>query len=285
MSSFANIFAFFLTTGFYYIGLKPTLTYDIIMSEPDKEGHSAYISYIKNGNVFIIIYFLLTVIIQFIVNTSIITSNCGGSVTENLGAAALYTFIPWIFIFGILMMVIIINPGFKSVFSDVIGYFFVSYSANKIITDLLIDRDLQNNLKNVEASQEQKESLQNAADAIIKICGNVSILINQIVPSNFKQYLKELEPLMKDKYKNSPEGESIKKELFDLIVTRDNIGEVLWYVYTGILLTSIVQLQITTRGCVNNQATMEQNYKTFLANEQQAQQEQAKAQSTTYTLS
>ena len=228
---------------------------------------------------------MFIVVTQFIVNTSVITGNCGGSVTENLGAAALYTFLPWILIFGVIMVILIVNPGFKCVFSDVIGYFYVSYYANKIITDLLIDRDLQKNLEKGNVGEGQKEALQNAADAIIKVCGNVSILINQMVPSNFKQYLQELQPLMKDKYKSSAEGEKLKEELFNLVVTRDSIGEAMWYIYTGILLTSVVQLQITTRGCVNNQAAMEQNYKTFLANEQQAQAQQAQAQSTTYTIS
>ena len=56
---------------------------------------------------------------------------------------------------------------------------------------------------------------------------------------------------------------SIKNELFDLVVTRDNVGEFMWYMYTGILLTSIVQLKITTRGCASNPKTMEQNYQKF----------------------
>jgi len=285
MSSYLNIVTFLVATTFYYFGIKPTLTYEIIMSEVDENGESDYINYIKNGYVFIVIYFLFIVVTQFIVNTSVITGNCGGSVTENLGAAALYTFLPWILIFGVIIIILIINPGFKRVFADVIGYFYVSYYANKIIADLLIDRDLQKNLEKGNVGEGQKEALQNAADAIIKVCGNVSILINQIVPSNFKQYLQELEPLMKDKYKSSAEGEQLKEELFNLVVTRDSIGEAMWYIYTGILLTSLVQLQITSRGCVNSQAAMEQNYKTFLANEEQAQAQQAQAQSTTYTVS
>lgn len=47
------------------------------------------------------------------------------------------------------------------------------------------------------ATEEQKLGLQQAADAIIKICGNNSILINQIVPSNFTSYWDILKPLMK----------------------------------------------------------------------------------------
>ena len=58
----------------------------------------------------------------------------------------------------------------------------------------------------------------------------------------------------------------------------------MWYIYTGLLLTSIVQLKITTRGCVSNPKTMEQNYQKFVESEKKAQGEKALATSTTYTI-
>ena len=58
----------------------------------------------------------------------------------------------------------------------------------------------------------------------------------------------------------------------------------MWYMYTGILLTSIVQLKITTRGCASNPKTMEQNYQKFKESEQQAKDAKAQATNTTYTI-
>ena len=130
-----------------------------------------------------------------------------------------------------------------------------------------------------------KKQLEKAADAIVKICGNSSILINQIVPENFDDYWKILNPLKKPIYQDDskPETQDLKNQLFDLVTTRDNIGEAMWYIYTGLLLVSITQMKIASRGCVNSQATMEKNYQQFLENEQQAQE--AKANSTqTYTV-
>ena len=69
-------------------------------------------------------------------------------------------------------------------------------------------------------------------------------------------------------------------DLFELVVTRDNVGEALWYIYTGLLLTAIVQLKITTRGCVSNPKTMEANYQKFLEEEKKAKEEKEKAQQT-----
>jgi hypothetical protein len=278
-NSYINIVTFILTTVFYYLALKPTLSYDDLIDVKKYEEYS------KNNYLYLGIYLVLVMLIQFIVNASVISTTCGGSISENMGAAGVLTFIPWTLIFGVIIIVLMIYPGFKSAFSDVIGYFYISGSATKIITELLVNRDVEKKLTGTE-TKEEKESLEDAADAIVKICGNTSILINQIVPDNFEKYWKILTPLMKPKYRdtNSQETKDIRQELFELVVTRDNIGESLWYIYTGILLTSIVQLKITTRGCNNNTATMEKNYNEFLKKEEEAKAKKAEADSTVYTI-
>jgi len=131
-----------------------------------------------------------------------------------------------------------------------------------------------------------KEKMQEAADLIIKICGNTSVLINQIVPSNFDNYWSLLTPLKKNKYKNDSDTstQTLRDQLFELVVTRDNIGEIMWYIYTGLLITSIVQLKITTRGCASNPKTMEQNYQKFLDKQAEADKKKEQATSTTYTI-
>jgi hypothetical protein len=279
-SSYLNIVTFLLTTLFYYMTIKPNLTYDNA-NNPDE-----FQKYTSSSYMYLAIYFLLVVVIQFIVNASIISSTCGGNITENMGAAGVFTFLPWTLIFGVIIVILTIYPGFKSAFSDVIGYYWVSSSANKILNELLVNKDVQASINtDVSLSPEQKDKMQGAAETILKICGNTSILINQIVPKNFNDYWTILNPLMNEKYKNpGPESDAIKNELFDLVVTRDNVGEFMWYMYTGILLTSIVQLKITTRGCVSNPKTMEQNYQKFKESEQKAKDAKAQATNTTYTL-
>jgi hypothetical protein len=222
-----------------------------------------------------------------------------------MGAAGVFTIIPWTLIFGVMIIVLIMYPGFKSAFSDVIGYFYVSSTANKLLTDLLINRDLEKVLTEAPqtnigdnggeiemteiktgGSDDEKEKMQEAADLIIKICGNTSILINQIVPNNFDNFWSLLTPLKKDKYKNDNDDatKELRDQLFELVVTRDNIGEGMWYIYTGLLITSIVQLKITTRGCSTNPKTMEQNYQKFLDKQEEVTKQKEQATSTTYTI-
>lgn len=278
-NSYLNIVTFLLTTLFYYIALKPTLPYVLYK---DKE---QYTKYITNNYMYLAIYVLLVIVIQFLVNSSIIASDCGGSISENIGAAGVLTFLPWILIFGVLVLILTIFPGFKSAFSDVVGFYYVSSEANKLLTELLVNQDIEKKITEEDnMTPEKKASLESAADAIIKICGNTSILINQIVPSNFNQYWNILTPLMKDKYKIIGEDrDKMQNDLFELVVTRDNVGEAMWYIYTGLLLTSIVQLKITTRGCKMNPKTMQDNYQKFLK-EEDKNMKQTEKTSTTYTI-
>ena len=278
-NSYLNIITFLLTTLFYYMALRPALPYTLYK---DKEQYKEYIS---NSYMYLAIYVLLVIIIQFIVNSSIISTSCGGNITENMGAAGVLTFLPWILIFGVLVLILTIYPSFKTAFSDVVGYYYVSGQASKLLTELLVNQEIQQKMtEDPNMTSEKKEALESAADAIIKICGNTSILINQMVPSNFDQYWGILTPLMKDKYKTgSEEAYKIQSDLFELVVTRDNIGEAMWYIYTGLLLTSIVQLKITTRGCNSNPKTMEANYQKFLEQEEKDKKEKDKTK-TTYTI-
>jgi hypothetical protein len=283
-NSYLNIITFLLTTLLYYLVLKPALTLKQLVNPDELQ------KYKTNNNIYLAVYALLILIIQFIVNASVITTTCGGSISENMGAAGLLTFIPWTLIFGVVIVIIMIYPGFKSAFSDVIGYFYISGSANNILTELLINPELEKTLNsNSESPKQQidnssKQRLQEASDAIIKICGNTSILINQIVPSNFMDYWTTLKPLRKEKYQDdaNPETVDMQNKLFELVVTRDNVGEAMWYIYTGILITMIVQLKIATRGCKMSPSTMTQNYDTYLANEEQNTTQQDLATSTVY---
>lgn len=280
-NSYLSIVTFLLTTVVYYLALKPSLKYD------DMTNSDNYNKYLSSNKLNLVIYFFAILVIQFIVNAYMITQTCGGNVTQNMSASGTFTFIPWTLIFGAIIVVLIVYPGFKSAFSDVVGYFYVSGSANKLLTELLVNKDIQKNIDADAASTpQQKAAMQQAADMIIKICGNTSILINQIVPTNFVEYWNMLRPLMKSQYQtDGPLVDEKRNELFELVVTRDNVGEAMWYIYTGLLVTSIVQLKISTRGCVTNPAQMAKNYQNYVTQQETAQKQQQQATSTVYTLS
>jgi hypothetical protein len=274
-SSFLSLAVFIAITIFYYLALKPSLKIEAL----DDPASTA-----SSGNAVLIIYFLAVVLTQIGINTSVISSTCGGNMASNFGSAFLLTLIPWVFIFGAVMVVLIMFPGFKSAFSNVIGYFVVAGSANSILAELLVDTNLNKVIDSSTQDPNKKTELTNAAQAILKLVGNMSIMINQIVPDNFKEHWDMMKPLMKPQYQ-SQEPVALKQKLLDLVVTRDNIGEALWYIYTAILLVSITQYAIATRSCNTDLATMQANQAQYASAAADTAAQNAKSQSTVYTYS
>jgi hypothetical protein len=76
----------------------------------------------------------------------------------------------------------------------------------------------------------------------------------------------------------------LKQKLLDLVIYRDNIGEALWYIYTGLLLSSIVKYNINNRGCSKSISQIQTNLNTALTQQQQ-ENALAQAQQRVYTIS
>ena len=62
-NSYLNIVTFLLTTLFYYLALKPALPYTLYSNKEE------YKSYISNSYMYLAIYVLLVILIQFMVNS------------------------------------------------------------------------------------------------------------------------------------------------------------------------------------------------------------------------
>jgi hypothetical protein len=116
--SYLSIIIFSIITIIYYlfpsVGKIP-ITIDILKNNNLQ-------SYYNSNLTRIALYFLVVVVTQFGLNAMYLINKCGGSSGSNVGVAALITFIPWVLIFGIMMGLLIIYPGLKIAFSDVIGF-------------------------------------------------------------------------------------------------------------------------------------------------------------------
>ena len=294
--TYLSLFMFLIITVFYYVaGIKPQLKLDILDSttspQIDEKGNPlpSKMEEYKTAKIWSLVYYIMLILItQYSVNSYVLIKKCGGDVGKNMIAAIFMTFIPWLLIFGAVVIVIFIFPGFKSAFSNVIGYFVVASQANDILTTLLKNSNIQNKIDNETNNLNEKKELEGAAEAIIKLCGNTGILINQISPDNFNEYWELLNPLIKSEFKSgiqvNSEGEKLKEKLLGIVCLRDNIGEALWYVYTAVLLISIIQMNISTRGCRNDAATMEANREKYLDAQTKYTEEKEKMQAQTYTI-
>jgi hypothetical protein len=318
--TYLSLFMFLIITVLYYVGgIKPTLKLDILNApttpQIDEKGNSipTKLEEYETAKTWSLVYYILLILVtQYSVNSYVLIKKCGGDVGKNMITAIFMTLIPWFLIFGAVVLVIFIFPGFKSAFSNVIGYFAVASQANTILTTLLkntaiqdkIDNETINNLNNENINNlnneninnlnneniNKKKELEGAAEAILKLCGNTGILINQISPDNFTEYWELLNPLIKSEFKSksgieiNSEGEKLKEQLLGVVCLRDNIGEALWYIYTAVLLISIIQMNITTRGCQQDAAAMESRRQAYLESQAKYTEQQEKLKSQAYTI-
>jgi hypothetical protein len=230
------------------------------------------------------IFLLIIICTQLALNISYLIDKCQGNAGKNVGAAIIFTLIPWFLIFGVMMMIIMSFSGLKNVFSDVIGYFAISGSASDLLNQVLIDTNI-NNLIEKEKNPETRKELTSAAEALMKICGNNSILINRMYPDNFINIWDKMKPLMKPGVYADAAPENLKQRILDLVVRRENIGEALWYIYTAILVSSIVYYNLDSRGCVKDINSIKADYDAYEADQAEQEKQEALNNSTVYTIS
>jgi UPF0716 family protein affecting phage T7 exclusion len=259
----------------YFSFIKPQLKLDML-NPSDPEGLNKYYSstYSTLG-----IYLLLIIVTQLGLNISYLATKCGGSMSKNTIIALIYTFIPWLLMFGVLIGILLVFPGFKSVFSDVIGYYVVYSSANDIFSKILMDTSINDAMKN--SDENTKREMQSASELIMKMVGNKSVLINELNPDNFMKLWDTLKPLMVGSYHSDV---IIKQELLDLVVLKENIGEGLWYLYTGILISSIVYYNLSSTGCIKDVATLKQEQEDYLKKQEEIEAQKAKMNEVNYTM-
>ena len=256
---------------------KPQLKLDDLIDEQSKANY--YTQNMKS----LAFYLGVVVFSQLVLNIGYLMAKCGGSLDKNIGAAAVFTIIPWVLIFGVMMAVLIIFPGFKTAFSDVIGYYAVAGGANEIFGSILMGSDL-NEMIDQTTDVNKKKELTRAAEAIVKICGNKSILINQMNPDNFIDIWTTLEPLMIPGLDPNKKLD-MQNQLLNLVSLKENIGEGFWYIYTAILISSIVYYNLATRGCIKSVEQIKADHDAYIAGQEEATAQAEINNSTTYTAS
>lgn len=278
-----SLLLFIITTMLYISGVpvigKPDLKLNSNSLTPDDLA-TYYTECMKKMAIFL----LIILCTQLTLNIIYLIDKCQSSAGKNAGAAILYTLIPWFLIFGVMMALIAAYPGFKSVFSDVIGYFIISGKASEILTQVLIKTDVNEAINSAETDEEKKE-LTSAAEALMKICGNTSILINQMYPDNFINIWDKMKPLMKPGVYDNSEPDNLKQQLLNLVVQRENIGEALWYIYTAMLVSSIVYYNLDTRGCVRDVNSIKADYDAYEKQQDEIDKQKELNESTVYTVS
>ena len=220
----------------FVIFLVITLIYTIIKTRVKKESKITWL----------LIYFFLVLIVQFFMNLAQTQDMCG---TNNFGLAVSVTAIPWILIFGMINVMLIIFPGWIAPFSNTFGYLAAKLSGvNKLVESLLKKKGKDNKL-------DINESLD-------YLYNDKALFVNEITERNFDQVWNRMltgglfnPDIVRDKSK--------KKQLESIIKIKTSVGELIWYILAGGLVTSVSTNYLVNTACVQSVNEMQKRHAAY----------------------
>ena len=205
--------------------------------------------------------FVAAIIIgEYMISVGMTKSVCG---FEQWDVAAMYTFIPWVFIVGAIKGILMIRPGWLVPFSNTIGYFLASAVFGMVDVFRKILKPKVTLSKDGEEESDKTAHSREVAKALQEIYEDESLLINQLTPDNVQGTINKFQKVglmyTSSEYADLPENkgnpsaismfnkyiEAVKKALwFKLFVS-----EFLWLFLAGILAISVTYNYIMNFGC------------------------------------
>jgi hypothetical protein len=210
----------------------------------------------ERESVLFIIYFILVLASQFGLNVYLAKQMCNSP--SNVGTAALATFLPWIFIFGLLNLLLGMFPGWLSAFSNTIGYAIASVAGvASLFTDQLLNvgnppsKDAFKVIQNV--TSDPSTIINTINDEDLENFWNNSIKVQFF--NSFKQVTPGVEP--------PPQYTQLK----NFIRLKNIVSYFIWYLLTGILITSVSYNYMLSVPCVQTPKQARQSAAQFIANQ------------------
>ena len=203
------------------------------------------------------VYLVIIIGLQLTDTMSHMEKKCGNM---QIDKAMIYTLIPNVLIFGLLIMILIVMPGWKAPFSNTIGYVCVMNQVVNYFFDLFSGGGVDKGL-------------------LQRIDADPSMLINEITPGNFDLFFSKLsddkslsisyEELGElEKKQNEGERLSAKENayldafigIYNSVVTKDLVAEGIWYCLVGALVITLTKNAVSEMGCEKDKEQMLEEY-------------------------
>ena len=240
-------------------------------------------------------YFLIVIIAEFFLNNKIVKGNCGDT-DWNLTAMA--TFIPWIVIMGTLLLFLQLFPSWKTPFSNTFGLFIANLAGLKKVVNNIFDfsdprrfdietaitkqqtettgaSNVHNKPLTGGSSDTENVANMNRVAALANIYKDNSLIINEFTLFNFDEQWENLR--RSGLFPRGKDNNSNKNKIKGFILLKDLIGEFMWFLLTGIFVSTVSYNYIITSGCAKSAADMKQRHEAY-----EEELEQSNAVSTSY---
>lgn len=180
-----------------------------------------------------LIYFLGIIIGMFGLNMAMTKEICGSVQT---GTAIMITSVPWLTIFGIMMIMIRIFPGWLMPFSNTFGYLIVKLgNIEKVMSSIIAPK---------AASGDTLQEKQTAF-AIEQIYSNKSLIINELTEANYENFWERT----KNAGLLTKNADEYKDSLLNLIRLKNIVAEFFWSLLSGILAIAISNNYVADTAC------------------------------------
>lgn len=202
------------------------------------------------GTIFTALYFLLLFIMMIKLNTELMKDHCQGTGANSLNTIVFGTLIPWIGILGSTYVLITVFPGWRSPFSNTLGYAAVYLAGAESILGEIIQTKYAQSLSNLDNSKITGD-MKMAAGAISSIYENKSLLINEVTPENYTSFWEKMKPLMKPGAYND---KTLFNKFQSIIQLKDIVSECVWFLLSGMLSISVSISYIMNSQCIVSDA-------------------------------
>jgi hypothetical protein len=189
--------------------------------------------------IFKILLMVVIFLSMYAINTKQMRAMCPNGTKNMVTKVFFSTFLPFIFMLGSVVVAITIMPGWKSPFSNTIGYSLVK---NVIFRKLFQLQDWWDK-NDTEGNSTALEKFNRRS--------NRTFFVNELTPENFDSAKESLGLNFAD---------GVEKKLFQAVVIKDSIAEFIWIFITSILTYSLSQIYIIDSSCEPDvDALMQQN--------------------------
>ena len=209
-----------------------------------------------NNNIINAVYILILIVGSYFINATISKSMCSQSI--QWGYILIVTILPWTLIFIFLQFILRLFPGWVTPFSNTIGYIIIGFlGLQKVYDDIFESKN--ENTENTELTK-----------AIANMKSNKMKFINQISSNlqEFETFFEGIEPTLK------PDYEKHKLKLYQLLVIKQALGKIVWYILAGILISSISYNLIINMSCEKSLEEIKKDFDTAREEGEQAAESQ-----------
>lgn len=228
-----TIYFSLITLGYFIIKFMVCQTYSV-----KKEGGGKW-----SGRIITAFYLAIILAIQFIANWQTVLKKCGEA---QIAKTITYTLGPNLIIFGGLMTLLTVFPGWKAPFSNTLGYGVIN-----ILGKLALGVGVGDALIAVLKDDKNNKLLK-------RVYADPSMMANEITPDNFNLFMDRLGG------KNSIKKEAVSEDniatLYNFVVLKDNIASFIWYILTGLLVIQNSNSYIQTMKCVRSETQLAKNF-------------------------